>query len=87
MRSATSRERALYRRAIRAWRGPKLPNGRTRLRPQDFDPDQLAIGTKIELEHTRSPTIAMEIAMDHLSERTDYYDRLERYVEPHRRGR
>jgi len=84
MRRATDRERALYRRAIETWRGPRLPNGIVRAKrptPRSFDPDQLAIGTRVELEHTRSPALALEIAMAHLSERPDYYARLERYVE------
>lgn len=37
---------------------------------------QLAAGTKIELEHTRSRRIARKIAMDHLREFPDYYTRL-----------
>jgi len=39
---------------------------------------QLAIGTKHELEHTRSRAVAQEIAMDHLAEDPDYYVKLER---------
>lgn len=43
-----------------------------------FDSAQLAIGTKVEMEHTSSPALAMEIAMAHLYEMRDYYARLER---------
>jgi hypothetical protein len=43
------------------------------LRPEDFDPEQLAIGTQVESEHTDDPVLAREIAMDHLSESADYY--------------
>lgn len=38
--------------------------------------DQLKIGIDIEMEHTNKRTIALEIAMDHLVEFPDYYDRL-----------
>lgn len=66
---------------MRHWRGPQLPNGlpkKRRLAPRSFDPDQLAIGVRIELEHTRQPELAMEIAMAHLAERGDYYELLEK---------
>ena len=39
---------------------------------------ELAKGIKMEMEHTDSHTIALEIAKDHLSELPDYYSRLER---------
>jgi hypothetical protein len=38
---------------------------------------QLAKGIKVELEHTSDREVAKEIAMDHLGELPDYYDRLE----------
>lgn len=38
--------------------------------------DQLAYGTMIEMEHTTSVPAAMEIALDHINERFDYYERL-----------
>ena len=50
--------------------------------PKDFDAEQLAIGAGIEMEHTESPKIAMEIAMDHLTESKDYYKKLIEFVEP-----
>jgi hypothetical protein len=37
---------------------------------------QLAMGIKIEMEHTADKEIAREIAMDHLAEIPDYYTRL-----------
>jgi hypothetical protein len=37
---------------------------------------QLRKGIKVELEHTTDPAIAREIALDHLAEFPDYYDRL-----------
>jgi len=44
--------------------------------PAEFDPEQIAMGIKIEMEHTKDPMIAIEIAMDHLTEIPDYYTRL-----------
>ena len=38
---------------------------------------QLTKGIKVEKEHTTDPKIAKEIALDHLAEFPDYYDRLE----------
>ena len=45
--------------------------------PEDFDPAQLAMGIRVEMEHTNDKAVAMEIAMDHLTEIPDYYTRLE----------
>ena len=45
--------------------------------PEDFDPDALAKGIAVESEHTDSKLFATKIAMDHLSEMPDYYDKLE----------
>lgn len=39
---------------------------------------QLNKGIKIELEHTGNNKEAREIALDHLDEFPDYYDRLEK---------
>ena len=56
-----------------------IPGGRARdLNPSRFDADQLARGIKVELEHTPNRDLAREIAMDHLTEFSDYYTRLER---------
>jgi len=35
-------------------------------------------GALVELEHTPDPLVAVQIALDHLAERLDYYDRLKR---------
>lgn len=43
---------------------------------RDFDPSQLQAGIRVELEHTSNPTIAKEIAKDHLTEDRDYYRKL-----------
>tara|TARA_B100000929_G_C15422953_1_gene392001 strand:+ start:264 stop:401 length:138 start_codon:yes stop_codon:yes gene_type:complete len=37
---------------------------------------QLKIGSKIEMEHTNDVGTAMEIALDHLNEMSDYYTKL-----------
>jgi hypothetical protein len=42
-------------------------------KPEDFDQEQLGIGTVRELEHTKDEELAREIAMDHLTEDPDYY--------------
>jgi len=42
----------------------------------EFDPAELALGIKIELEHTDNLVYATAIAKDHLSEIRDYYTRL-----------
>lgn len=55
----------------------QLPGGLAdNYKPSDFDREQLALGMMIELEHTADPKIALEIAMDHLVEHDDYYERL-----------
>ena len=45
-----------------------------------FHAKELAKGVKMELEHTDSPRIALEIAKDHLMEIPDYYTRLEAMI-------
>ncbi len=40
--------------------------------------NQLRKGIKIEQEHTGDLNLAKEIALDHLDEFPDYYDRLEK---------
>ena len=51
----------------------------------EFDPKELAMGQKIEMEHTDNPKIAIEIARDHLSEIKDYYTRLKKMEEEGKR--
>jgi hypothetical protein len=50
------------------------------------DARQLAIGTEVELEHTRSRAVARKIALDHLHELPDYYTRLIKMEERAKRG-
>ena len=40
--------------------------------------DQLNLGQKVEMEHTKDKELAKKIAMDHLWEIPDYYDRLKK---------
>lgn len=39
---------------------------------------QLVKGVQVELEHTSDPAVAHEIALDHLGEYPDYYNRLDK---------
>lgn len=47
----------------------------------DYDPDQLAAGIKVEMEHTDNRDVAKAIAKTHLDESKDYYIKLKKYVE------
>ncbi len=56
-----------------------IPGGRAMgRRPEEFDPQQLSIGQRVEMEHTTDPRVAREIAMDHLTEDPEYYRKLAR---------
>jgi hypothetical protein len=44
----------------------------------DFDKQQLDVGMQVEMEHTDDPSIAREIAMDHLTEDSNYYVKLKK---------
>ena len=44
---------------------------------EEFDEKQLEKGEEVEKEHTDDEDIANEIAKDHLTEKKDYYDKLE----------
>ena len=57
----------------------QIPGGLAdKKQPKDFDKKQLAKGKKVEMEHTDDPKKALEIAMDHLTEDSKYYDKLEK---------
>jgi hypothetical protein len=45
---------------------------------KDADPKELAMGIKVEHEHTNNKTVAKRIALDHLAEIPDYYTRLKK---------
>lgn len=56
-----------------------LKGGRAdKRRPHEFNPVQLRIGTKHEMEHTSDRCVAMRIAMDHLAEDPNYYVKLKK---------
>lgn len=42
------------------------------------DPQQLERGIEVEMEHTNCPIISRRIALDHLTEISDYYTRLDK---------
>ena len=42
-------------------------------KPSDFPAEDLVLGMTVEMEHTNDPSVACEIAMDHLTEKPDYY--------------
>lgn len=60
--------------------GPdKVQGGKADGKPSsNYDPHELAMGKKVEQEHTSDPQLAEEIARDHLEEIPDYYTRLKR---------
>lgn len=59
-------------------RPERIPGGRAAKQPPiNIDPWQIQRGVQVELEHTRDPRIACEIAVDHLYETPDYYTRLD----------
>ena len=61
----------------------KLPGGLGDNKPDSyFDPDQLEMGIKVEMEHTTDPELAREIAKDHLTEDPKYYTKLQQ-IDPH----
>lgn len=39
----------------------------------DIDPEQLNMGIKIEMEHTKNKAVSIKIALDHLAEFGNYY--------------
>lgn len=61
----------------------KIPGGLAdQKKPRDFSSAQLEKGITVEIEHTKDPAVALEIAMDHLVEDKNYYDKLEK-IEKH----
>lgn len=55
-----------------------IPGGKADKKTSGFDPKQLAMGKKVEMEHTDDPRKAEEVARDHLTEFSDYYSRLKK---------
>lgn len=59
-----------------------IPYGRAKgMKPSDFNPKQIEMGEKVEMEHTNNPDIAQEISMDHLTEIPNYYTHLKKMEE------
>jgi hypothetical protein len=56
----------------------QMQGGRLKNRTASFNAEQLAIGTKHEMEHTKDPKVARKIAADHLGEDPDYYRKLKK---------
>lgn len=54
-----------------------LSGGKSKDFKGTYDPEQLKMGMKVELEHTGSRLIAEKISKDHLAEIPDYYSRLQ----------
>jgi hypothetical protein len=55
----------------------KIPGGNDKGSPNDFNKKDVEVGRRVEMEHTKDPDIAKEIAIDHLKEHEDYYVGLE----------
>jgi len=49
----------------------------------DYDPEELALGIKVELEHTPYKSIARIIAKQHLAENERYYSDLKKVEGSH----
>ena len=47
----------------------------------EFDPKELELGIKVEMEHTNDKILAKSIAKDHLLEVPDYYTKLKKVEE------
>jgi hypothetical protein len=58
--------------------GPHLVMVGTDTRPDsNYDPEELRIGIKTEMEHTDDPAIASKIAKDQLDEDPHYYTKMQ----------
>jgi len=54
--------------------GEMIPGGKGEGKsPLEFDPEQILMGMRVEMEHTEDPMIALEITIDHLTEDPEYY--------------
>lgn len=53
-----------------------LSEGKSKGKDNNYDPKQVVMGIKVEMEHTTIPKIAEKISWDHLEEIPDYYTRL-----------
>lgn len=55
-----------------------ITGGRSKNFKGKYDPEQISMGKKVEMEHMDEPLIAEKIARDHLAEIPDYYTRLKK---------
>lgn len=51
---------------------------KAKITPDKVDSKELAMGIKVETEHTDDSDLAQRIALDHLAEIPDYYTRLDK---------
>lgn len=65
-----------FEQSVYAILGDILTEGRSKGFTGSYDAKQIAMGTKVEMEHTTIPLIAEKISKDHLAEIPDYYTRL-----------
>jgi hypothetical protein len=67
--------RKIFRRAavnlLKGGKADKIP-------PSAFPAQKVEAGAKVESEHTSNPQVAKEIARDHLTEDTNYYEKLKK---------
>ena len=59
-----------------------LSGGMSQGKIEDVNPDELAMGIKIESEHTDDPILQEKIARDHLAEDKNYYSKLKKIETP-----
>lgn len=69
--------RQLVKLALKEYRDRLVGGLADTMKPKQFDAKALAKGVKVELEHTDDDELALEIAMDHLSEDPLYYEKLD----------
>lgn len=53
-----------------------LSGGKSEGKEFDYDKNEMAMGMKVELEHSKEPLLAHKIALDHLKEDPKYYSKL-----------
>lgn len=69
---AISYEEKIPRNKLKGGKGDKLSS-------HDVNAKELAMGIKVEMEHTDDKRVAKEIALDHLAEDKKYYSKLKKF--------
>ena len=59
-----------------------LAGGKSQGKVEQVDPNELAMGIKVESEHTDDPALQEKIARDHLAENPKYYTDLQKIEKP-----